>query len=279
MKLAISNISWQEKEEAEVAKLLKDLNINYVELALTKHWEDPLNLSSDDLETYKKWWLGFNIKIIAFQAMLFKHPELKLIQSEDNRKIGLQVLKKYIEFAELMGAKVMVFGSPKNRQKEAMSNSQAMDIIVPFFKELGEYAYKHGVSICIEPNATQYKCDFITTVQEGINIVEQIDSPGVGLHLDTACMHLANDDIYRSIVNSSKHLRHFHISSPMLGPVSRHTEVDHVAASRALRKINYKNYISIEMLNNKSESNIDTIKEALTFVTETYLLGLALVII
>lgn len=125
----------------------------------------------------------------------------------------------------------MVFGSPKNRQRGEMSYAEAFDIAKEFFGEIAKVAHENGVVFCIEPNAPQYACDFVTTAREGADLVRAVNHPGLGLHLDTACMTLAGDDIAISIRENADILSHFHVSSPMLGLVESGSLVGHSSAA------------------------------------------------
>lgn len=270
MKLAVSNIAWTNEEEAAVAELLQGLGVRYVEVAPTKKWENPTQTTRQEIEAYKKFWQSYDIEIVAFQSVLFNRTDLKLFESESNRQATLEYLKDFTKVAGDFGAGVMVFGSPKNRQRNSMPLSEAQQIAEEFFKVLGQEAEAHGTKFCIEPNAPQYACDFITTAQEGIDIVKKVDNPGFRLHLDTACMTLAGDDIEASIKAAEPYLEHFHISSPMLEQVEEAAGIQHDAAARALRSIHYQKFVSIEMKPSKAGENIDRVRRAVQFAQQTY---------
>ena len=83
MKLVVSNIAWTNEEEIEVAELLKNLGVKYVEVAPTKKWQDPTTQAIDaDIEAYRQFWRQYDIEIIAFQSMLFNQPDFKIFESE-----------------------------------------------------------------------------------------------------------------------------------------------------------------------------------------------------
>jgi sugar phosphate isomerase/epimerase len=163
----------------------------------------------------------------------------------------------------------MVFGSPKNRQRGNMSLESSESLAIPFFGTLGEESQKYGIEFCIEPNAPQYGCDFVTTADEGIRIVEQVNTKGFSLHLDTGCMTLAVDNIANSIRSAKELLRHFHVSNPMLAPVDENTDIDHSSAALALRDIDYKGYVSIEMRPQQS-GNYENVKAAIEYTEQVY---------
>lgn len=270
MKLAVSNIAWTNEEEVEVAQLLQSLGVKYVEVAPTKKWESPAAANDQEIQAYKDFWKSYGIEIVAFQSMLFNRPDLKVFESSQNTQKTLDYLKSYIELANKMGAKVMVFGSPKNRQKGSLAADQAFVQAKNFFTALGEKANTENVQFCIEPNATDYACDFVTTAHEGIDLVQAVKTPGFGLHLDIACMTLAGDDIAKSIEAAAPILEHFHISSPMLGPVEARDDVKHAEAAAALRKIKYDKFVSIEMRPGDPGTNVKRVETAVRFAQGIY---------
>lgn len=270
MKLAISNIAWTNEEEPEIAELLQSLGVKYVEIAPTKKWDEPIEVSDEEIVDYKNWWAGYGITIVAFQSMLFAHPEYTLFESSEERGVMLDYLKSFTELAGKMGVTRMVFGSPKNRQRKGMENKKALDIGTEFFTDIAKTASVNDVIFCIEPNATDYNCDFITTASQGLELVNKVNTPGFGLHLDIACMTLAGDDIAASIKKSSEQLKHFHVSSPMLGVVEDREDVDHRTAAQTLKEIKYDGYVSIEMRPGGTGTNIDRVRDAVLFTQNLY---------
>jgi D-psicose/D-tagatose/L-ribulose 3-epimerase len=270
VKLAVSSIAWTNEEESAIAEKLQELGVKYVEIAPTKLWDDPTQTTPEQAKAYIDWWAQYGITVSAFQSMLFARPDLKIFESDENRQEAIAYMSKFLELAGIMGAKKLVFGSPKNRQRGEMSIEYANDTAAKFFGELGDVASKNGVVLCLEPNAPQYNCDFITNATEGRTLVERVNNPGFGLHLDTACMALAGDDLGGSIRKSKNILEHFHISSPMLEQVEDREDVDHIAAAHALKDISYNKLISIEMRPGDAGTNVDRIEKAVKFARSIY---------
>lgn len=271
MELAVSNIGWTNSEEPVIAESLRSLGIKHVEIAPTKLWDDPTTTTVDDARKYVDWWAKYDIRVSAFQSMLFARPDLTIFESDENRKETFEYMSRFIALAGVMGAKKLVFGSPKNRQIGNMTIDEANTIARGFFGGLGDIAEKNGVVLCLEPNAPQYNCDFITTTNEGGELVRSINSQGFKLHLDTACMALAGDDFTESIRASKDILEHFHISSPMLGQVEARDDVAHEEAALALKDIGYNKIISIEMRPGDEGANVERITKAVEFAQSVYL--------
>lgn len=270
MNLAVSSIAWTNEEESAIADKLVELGVEYVEIAPTKFWSDPTTTTEEDAKIYTKWWADRGIQVSAFQSMLFSRPDLKIFESEDNRRQTLEYMTKFFNLARIMGGKKLVFGSPKNRQKNDLSKEDADKVASEFFGTLGLEAAKQDVTLCLEPNAPQYNCDYITTAEEGDRLVRSVNESGFRLHLDTACMALTGDDFEQSITRSKDILEHFHISSPMLDQVLPRDDVDHSAAARTLHEIGYDKLVSIEMRPGDVGTNVQRVEQAVRFAQATY---------
>jgi len=270
MKLAISNIGWTNEEEPAVAKYLQSAGVKYVEIAPTKRWAEPTVASDAEIIEYKDWWAKYDIVIVAFQSILFAHPGYTLFGKDEDRAKAEKYLADFITLAGKMGAERLVFGSPKNRQRGEMNVENAHTIAGEFFGRLGNIALDNNTVLCLEPNAPQYSCDYITTAAEGLSLVQRVDSKGFELHLDIACMTLAGDNVTQSIKDAGEHLKHFHISSPMLEQVEDRTDIAHREAAQALRDTQYDGFVSIEMRPGDTGTNVDRVKKAITFAQDIY---------
>jgi D-psicose/D-tagatose/L-ribulose 3-epimerase len=270
MRLAISNIAWPAGADDEAATLLHAHGVEGVELALTKIWPEPLDAPAAEVRAYRASWEKRGVSIAALQALLFGKPHLTVFGPDSMRRQTLEYLAGIIERAAWLGARALVFGSPKNRQRGERDSREARAIAVPFFRELGRIARRHDVYFCIEPNPSDYGCDFVTTVAEGIELVDAVGEEGFGLHLDTGGMALAGEPPGASIAAAAERCRHFHVSEPFLAEVGR-GQTPHDACAEALHARNYRGWVSIEMGEAKEPGAWRAaLERALGFVRITY---------
>ncbi len=271
MNISISNIAWNREEEPEVVAVMQELGICGVDIAPPKVWTDPLATTAAERKELRHEWEERGITIIGAQSIHFGHPELQLFTSPDSREQLFDFTKRMIALCGDLGVQAIVFGSPKNRVRGKMPMDEAMDIAADFFLRLGEEAAVHHTVICIEPNAAQYGCDFITTSIEGLELVQRVNHPGFRLHLDAGAMTLMNEDIPERLKLCSAWMNHFHISEPMLRPVGDpSTTSKHQAIATALRLLNYQRWVSIEMTADATLPNSANVRRALTFVQQIY---------
>ncbi|QWU15805.1 Sugar phosphate isomerase/epimerase [Paenibacillus sophorae] len=271
MKLSISNIAWEADDEEQVIKVLQSRNATGIEIAPTKKWKSPVDCTEHELNNYRVQWIDRGLEPVAMQSLLFGQPDLILFGEENSRVQLIDYLTKIIRVAGVLGTKALVFGSPKNRLAGSLSSTERLDIAISFFYELGQVALENGVVFCIEPNPSQYGCDFVTDTDQGIELVKAVNHPGFRLHLDAAAMNLNGENYYESIEKSLPYLAHFHVSEPYLGLVGSNAMEHHQSIAKALKELHYKQYISIEMKSGLLPSNVESVRRAVDFVGETYL--------
>lgn len=267
MKLSISNIAWEPSEDKAVFELIKKYGFSGIELAPPKLFKDPSNVSDEKTEAYLKYMKPYGFKFPAMQSLLFGKPELKIF--DESRADTLEYLKKIIDLAQNLDVKVLVFGSPKNRFIGDMDKKEAQKIAVQFFRELGKYAHSKDRYFCIEPNAKEYGCDFITNTDEAIELVKAVDSKGFRLHVDSAVIAMNGEDIKESLTKALPYTEHFHISEPFLELITTN-KTKHEEFFKILKSLNYDKWVSIEMKNGVMDSNIEAVAGSLKFVSKIY---------
>jgi sugar phosphate isomerase/epimerase len=269
MKLCISNIAWEPQEDDQIVPILQAFGVEGLEVAPTKGWPDPTQATDESIAAYRERWQSRSITIPAMQALLFGHPELKIFEDAATRDLTLQYLSKICELGSKLGARVLVFGSPKNRLAGALAPEAALEIGADFFRRAGAIAQAHGVQIGIEPNPPQYGCDFIQTVAQALELVRRVDHPGFGLHVDVSSIILNGEPVEATLAQAAEAMIHFHVSEPQLGLIGTSGEI-HRRVAQALRQIHWNGWISIEMRSGAMSENASAVEHALAFVRDTY---------
>ncbi|MDG4764351.1 sugar phosphate isomerase/epimerase [Solwaraspora sp. WMMD406] len=244
MKVAVSNIAWEPVDDEKVADLLRHAGVAGIEVAPTKIWPDLAAATLDQARAYGQSWARAGLPVVAAQSLLYGRPDLTLFGPD--REEFVAYLCRVIDLCAAMGATALVFGSPRNRQRHGLPVETADDIAADVFGRLAHRADAAGTSLCLEANPAAYGADYLTRAEEAATLVATVDSPGLRLHLDTACMALAGDDAGASVHRFAPLLRHAHLSEPDLGPVGTpdHRHAEFVAA---LRTVGYQGYVSVEM--------------------------------
>jgi sugar phosphate isomerase/epimerase len=248
---------------------MHELGIAGVEIAPTAVWPEPLRVSREELVRYRERWEARGIRIVALQALMFGRPELTVFGEAAVRDRTLVHLEGMMALAETLGAGVLVFGSPKNRLAAGLSTQTRDEIALGFFRQAGDAAARHGVTLCIEANPPEYGCDFITHTAEAVALVEQVGSEGFGLHLDLGGMTITGDSIATAIASAGTAIRHVHASEPSLAPLGT-GGADHASLALQLRAQGYDRWVSVEMRQAPEGSSLPQVRAALELLRRVY---------
>lgn len=268
LRLAISNIAWDPAEDDAVAAVLRRHGVTGVEIAPTKWRADPLNASPAEVASYRSSWEDRGLQVVSLQSLLFGRPDLQLFGDDATRAAFTGYLRRTIDLAAQLGARALVFGSPKNRLRGGLPLSDATTIASELLLRLGEHAHAHGAALCIEANPPGYGCDFITTTAEAADLCRLINHPGVRVNADLGGMTMAAEEPTAAIRYAAPCIAHFHASEPDLAPLG--SAADHRAAASALRAIDYRGWISIEMRAAGAGGNVAAVDAALTRARSLY---------
>lgn len=269
MRLAVSNIAWPRDQDPAVGRVLADLGVTAIEVAPTKVWPDPLAATDAGVEEYRQLWAEYGIEVVAAQSLLFGRPELTIFDSAGIRQETLGHLRSIVRLCSRLGARSLVFGSPKNRRIGSTPPAEARVIAVDFFRALADAAHTAGAAVVLEANPPEYGADFVTTAAEAIDFVRAVNRPGLRLHLDTACMTLAGDPIRETFDAGFDLLHHFHTSEPNLAPPGSAGRVDHAAFAAELAGRGYAGWVSLEM-REPSPFSLDAFAESVRWFAECY---------
>lgn len=269
MRISISNLAWDVKEDLEVANLLNLFNVDAIDIAPGKYFPDPVITTASDILAVKEWWQERGIEIIGMQALLFGTTGLNVFGSKDVQKNLLDHLVAVCRIGAGLGATRLVFGSPKNRNCSGLSVNQVQNISRVFFRQLGDIAADNGVIVCLEPNPSIYGANFMTTSLETCRVVNDIDHPAIKMQLDTGAIIINQEDISAIVTQVKDVIGHVHISEALLAPPGD-TYSYHANIAAAITSQLPAHPATIEMLATKNEPHLVSIRRALQLVTSLY---------
>jgi len=269
MKLTISNIAWTDAVDADVLSSLPAWGVNAVEIAPTRIWPN-WDWAEQDAIAYRETLKKQGLVCSSLQAIVYNQPNLKLFGTSEEWANLVAHLKRVADLAAALGARPMVFGAPKNRDRGNLDEKTALRKAADLFAEVGEYCHQKHVCLCLEPNPTEYGCNFITDSASGVELVRQVNSPGFRLHLDTAGMYLAWEEIPEALERAFDVLEHVHVSEPNLGDFAA-PKVDHHHIASMLKTLGWDKWISIEM--RATNTPMESVKQAVDTVKSIYEVG------
>lgn len=244
--VAVSHIAWSPQQEETILPEIRSWGIFAIELAPVRTFGDPRTATERDVREKSAWYLDHGCPVGSFQALLFGAESVALFEDADSRERMKEWLIAVGRVAGWCGAGPMVFGSPKNRLKGALSDEQARKIAVPFFREVGDACASFGSCLVMEANPEAYGADFCTRLDQAAELVTAVDSPGFRLHVDAGGLALSGEDFVPVVRQSASLIAHVHASQPNLVDWSEPHPV-HATLARVLREIEYENSIAIEM--------------------------------
>jgi sugar phosphate isomerase/epimerase len=245
MKLAFSNIAWSPHDSPAVLRLLREHGVIGIEVAPTRVWPEWVGATVAAAREYRLRINAEGFEIPAMQAVLFGRPDARLFDAAGERAL-VDHMTLVAALAGALGARAVVLGAPKQRDRGELSLAAAHEHAVPVLRRLGALFADQGACLCIEPNPVRYGCNFVTRALEGAELVRRVAHPGFGLHLDAAALHLAGETLRDVWPAVGAFVRHFHISEPDLGDF-RAPQVPHRENLWALRDGGYAGWCSVEM--------------------------------
>jgi sugar phosphate isomerase/epimerase len=185
---------------------------------------------------------GIHWVLVKPEGLYINHPDAALRESTAKYFCDL------VDFCADVGGKVMVVGSPKQRNVlPEVSREQAWDWAAATFRDAVAQAERREITICFEPLAPA-ETNFINTAAEALQFVEQVPSPRFQIILDVKAMCSEAKPIPQIIRESWPRFAHFHANDRNLkGP--GFGDVDFKPIAAALKEVGYQGYVSVEVFN------------------------------
>ena len=253
MKFSICNEMFEGWKWEDVFKYAGDLGYDGVEVAHFTLCDSVTEVSKAERERLRQSAKDAGVEIVGIH-WVFVSPEGLHISHPDEkiRARSVNYLHELVDFCGDLGGKVIVFGSPKNRNVlKPLTSEQAWEYAKETFQSCCDHAQARDVIICIEPLAT-YMTDYVNLPEDGARLVEEINHPNFKMILDTYAMACNNVDMGKALEQYAKHLAHVHVNDDNESwPGAGNTDFEPVA--RALKKIGYDKYVSVEVFDFKPD--------------------------
>lgn len=117
---------------------------------------------------------------------------------------------------------------------------------------LAAYAGERGVRLAVEP-LNRFETSVFNTAEQALELVDMVDSPALGILLDTFHMNVEEKDLAAAVRAVGPNLAHFHACGTDRGtPGDDHT--DWTGISSALAEIGYDGPVCIESFTAENET-------------------------
>jgi sugar phosphate isomerase/epimerase len=187
------------------------------------------------------------LEVVGLHWLLAKTTGLYVTTADAAvRRRTAAYLGELAQFCGELGGKIMVFGSPKQRNLlPGVTRQQAMSYAAEVLSAAMPAMEKAGVVLAIEPLGPA-DTNFILTAAEGLELMKMVNSPHCRLHLDCKAMATEPTPIPDLIRKYRGEFVHFHANDPNLqGP--GFGKLDFVPIFQALREVSYRGWVSVEV--------------------------------
>lgn len=192
---------------------------------------------------------------------------LKSVGPEAAHPEILEFMETAFRRAQKSGVEYIVFGSGGSRSiPEGFSRDEARRQFIDLCSQMAPIAAKYDVVVVLEPLNTK-ECNFINSVLEGGEIVEEVNHPNFRLLADIYHM-LMEGEGPESIEKFGHLIHHTHIAEKEGRAAPGTHNEDFTAYFKALKDVGYKGKMSIECrwedLETQAPKAIAAIKKQLT---------------
>lgn len=193
MKFTLCNEVLSDLSFEQQCRWAAEMGYDGLEVAPYTLADDPAKLSDSELAGYRQLAESAGIRITGLHWLLLAPEGLSIVDpSPATRQRTLDTLKALIHMGHELGSEVLVHGSPAQRRlgKDAEGDRQrALD----YLSQAGEWAARAGLIYCIEPLSPK-ETNFINTVAQGVELVQEINSTGLRTMLDTSAAAQAESE-------------------------------------------------------------------------------------
>ncbi len=126
------------------------------------------------------------------------------------------------------------------------------EIVASHLYNLAVYAEERGITIAMEV-LNRFETDFMNTAAQAVAMVERVNHPNLGIHLDTFHMNMEERGFGEAIRTAGPYLTHLHASANHRGAPGQGT-IPWVEIKNALEDINYAGDVVIESFSTQIET-------------------------
>lgn len=249
MEIALCNEvlrAWPLQQQCDLAARL---GYDSLELAPFTLGAEPHRLAAADRRGVRRLVEDAGLRVVGLHWLLVAPPGLSITSADpDIRARTLEVLRDLVVLCADLGGRVLVHGSPAQRQVQSGDDfSEARKRAVEAISLTADRAKESGVVYCIEalPPAST---NFVNTLQEAADLVQRIGNPALKTMIDTCAAAACETEPVSAVVERwvpTGLIGHVQINDRSgLGPGQGGD--DFVPVFRALARTGYGHAVSVE---------------------------------
>jgi sugar phosphate isomerase/epimerase len=212
-----------------------------VELSL----RDPAVINVPELETLLSDH-GLDVYTIATGQSYYTDGFSLYDEFAYNRNAAVDRTKGLIEIAARFNAKMIIGGLRGRIEAQGASFERNLEQGHEALRRVVEIASLHRVHVLLEP-LNRYETNVVNTIEQGLELIAQINSPWLHLLPDTFHMNIEEASLAESLIKAGDQIGYIHLADS-----NRHApgwgHIDFPAVLQALKQAGYDGPVGIEVL-------------------------------
>jgi sugar phosphate isomerase/epimerase len=192
-----------------------------IEISFHRDQFNPFDLSDDDLAAVKKRLDSGRVKAacVATASHFFtpQRPHEPSLMTPDlaGRKRRIELVKRGIHVARKLGVNLVTFGSGFIRDEHISNPSvNPRELLIDSIQQcIAEIRPDEDITLLIEPEPGM----FIETMEQGLSLMHEIDSPRFRLHIDLLHSYCSEQNYVEALAQAAPHIRYLHVSDAQQG--------------------------------------------------------------
>jgi sugar phosphate isomerase/epimerase len=192
-----------------------------VELSFHRDQFNPFDITDDDVANVKRKLDTIGAKAVCMSTASHfftpSRPHEPSLMSPDlaGRKRRISLVKRGIEVARMLDIPLVTFGSGFIRHEHIINPSVSpRELLADSIRRcLAEIRDDEDMTLLIEPEPGMY----IETVEQGISLVDEVNSPKFRLHLDILHMYCSESDYINELARTAPYTHFLHVSDAQEG--------------------------------------------------------------
>lgn len=192
-----------------------------IEVSFHRDQFNPFDLNDEYLGNIKKRFESLSVRpaCVATASHFFtpSRPHEPSLMSPDlaGRKRRIDLVRRGIDVARKLGVSLVTFGSGFIRDEHITNPSvNPRELLVDSIQQcLKSVRDDEDITLLIEPEPGM----FIETVEQGLSLMHEINSPKFQLHLDLCHMYCSEKEYVKALGNAAPYTRYLHVSDAQQG--------------------------------------------------------------
>lgn len=206
--------------------------------------------------------LNLNVFAIATGQTYYSDGYSLYSYEDSKRRKAIERIKSHIDLASKLNSMVIIGGIRGKLTEEDEKRIKQKENGLAAVNECVKYAENKNVILLIEP-INRYETNIINTLEEGMDLINQIGSNNLKLLPDTFHMNIEEKDICQSLSKAKSYIGYIHFAdSNRCAPGFGHINFKEVL--EMLKKINYEFPIGVEIL--PKPDDYKAAKKAITYI-------------